>query len=368
MKITTLSQAIDLLNNGKIQISCRSAKSAEEVCDIVPEAVNTYSPISTYLWQGQGSLIFSGPHPTIETLSAKRFLALPKDGTKKISEMPQVQRPINNDVLQVRTPTLDGGWCVKNDGSEEFKKVMKQAVPNNDWNFLDVGSYYGIGNDGNFRCEDKDYLYHFNSNIIELPELKELIGYREESMKVVESMKKATEATNNLASVIAEPTPEQLLAKCKEMYPIGTKYYSITEKKEFIAKQEPQFWFYDKSKIYVTALGGFIYADGKFAEIISLPEQRKIIGYLAPMDMYTTGNNIPVKKGTFGIKDFDNYCYSFNGWLFPAELVEAYFTPKYAETEADLITELINDFINHSNGQSLETFSKSQNKFTIKRK
>ena len=364
MKITTQSQAIDLLKNGKIQISCRSKVEADKVCALFPNSNNNYNNVASYFSAVAGKIDFGAPLFERPTLSAKRFLALPKNSTKKISEMPQVQRPIGNDVLQVRTPSLDGGWCVKTIDSVEYRAIMRFALKK-DWGFNDMNGYYGVNKDG-----VADMYYdpaNFNSNILTIPELKELIGYREEPIKVEDCVSGEWYIIHtNLCKWLIK------FDKLNRENIVDFKSVNITSNTTY---NNPTEMFLQTHKVVTlrpaTREEVLKYFPNEFDApklVESLPEQRKIIGYLAPMDMYTTGNNIPVKKGTFGIKDFDNYCYSFNGWLFPAELVEAYFTPKYAETEADLITELINDFINHSNGQSLETFSKLQNKFTIKRK
>ena len=67
-------------------------------------------------------------------------------------------------------------------------------------------------------------------------------------------------------------TKEELLAEAKRRYPAGTKYLDVLDREKFKSKSDP--WFYDgqqsnvKVGVCVTDGGGYVYCDGKWAEII----------------------------------------------------------------------------------------------------
>jgi hypothetical protein len=129
--------------------------------------------------------------------------------------------------------------------------------------------------------------------------------------------------------------------------------------------------------INIIALTLFDFNSYQFATIeksIEQPEQRKVIGYATPIDMY--GGRI--KKSTL-YKSGNAYWYYPNGddatdCFLPAELVEAYFTPIYEKTEAEIQAETIDEMTIEYGADTARvldsqfiTWLKNQTKFKIVR-
>lgn len=125
-------------------------------------------------------------------------------------------------------------------------------------------------------------------------------------------------------------TKDELLAKAKEMYPIGTKFISPIGGHECTIIDDTVKFIYSESDfIYLsgghTGRGNRVYEKGKWAEIISAPKQHD--GYIVPFDIPSES----LKKGDVlrhkhGLDDdmFENIVVLNSSYCLPPEWVETW--------------------------------------------
>jgi hypothetical protein len=223
MKFKSKKQAIEAVNQGKLQISCRS----KEEWDYLTKQCNLKFETISYNTYGNATVI-NITDKTVGTLrmrpNAISFYEWKSTQPKQCDHTIPPMQPIS-----CGKKTLAGGWCVKNDGSDEFKTVMKIAFEKlGQTNILDfnaINNYYGIDIYGKYNLYSS--VHGFNSNILTLDELKELIGWKAK-----------------------QPTPDELLAEAKKRYPIGTKFYPahVTES----AKKYDRYCIVTQDSIFVS--------------------------------------------------------------------------------------------------------------------
>jgi len=69
---------------------------------------------------------------------------------------------------------------------------------------------------------------------------------------------------------------EELLEEAKRRFPVGTKFKQISNEKIYEAETTPHFYYHGENYIAVRDLHGVVYKDGVWAEVISLPEPKKL--------------------------------------------------------------------------------------------
>lgn len=174
-------------------------------------------------------------------------------------------------------------------------------------------------------------------------------------------------------------TKEQLLAKAKEMYPIGTKYLSESKTECFVKGNFYLFSLMDGGFQITDGNGGSIFLRDKWAEIISTPKQHD--GYIVPFDIKLAdlkkGDIIRNKKD--GTSGFDNK----NTWenilvlnsyhVLPSEIVETWekhYPENTEETKPDYskVIELIEGEIEENKKQENESKFFESSLYNIRRK
>lgn len=117
-------------------------------------------------------------------------------------------------------------------------------------------------------------------------------------------------------------TKDELLAKAKEMYPIGTKFISPFSNNKFEITND-NFFLDANGNIYIIVgnyTTPYVYYNGKWAEIISTPRQHD--GYIVPFDIKTW----KLKEGEIillGQKATNSYFLPHGGFV-PIEIVETW--------------------------------------------